>query len=92
MSEKLKVYVVDRGRSCLYMRYIDPETGKAVERSTGKKTKAEAKDVAAEWKAELKRGFWTAPSKVTWAEFRRRYEDEQLPSLKETTSEKSARY
>ncbi|HUE13434.1 MAG TPA: site-specific integrase [Planctomycetaceae bacterium] len=89
MSDELRVYIVDRGRSCLYMRYIDPVTGKAVERSTRKKTPDEAKKAAGKWEAELQEGRYKSPSRVTWAEFRRRYEDEVLRHLAPASERKS---
>lgn len=87
-SDEIKVLVVDYGRKFLYMRYIDPKSGKGVARSTGFATKKEAERAAAKWEAELQEGRYKSPSKVTWAEFRKRYEDEVLNSLADKTAKK----
>ena len=81
MNEEIKVHVVDYNRTNLYMRYVDPLTGKHIARSTGTKKKSEAIKVAAKWEAELQEGRYKSPSKVTWEEFTERYESEVLPSL-----------
>ena len=47
MNHEIKVHVIDYGRKNLYMRYVDPVTGKQVLRSTGKKTRREAERIAA---------------------------------------------
>jgi len=90
-SDRIRVYVVDYGRECLYMRYKNPLTGKYETRSTdvprdGAKARKAAESVAAKWEAELQEGRYKAPSKVTWAEFRQRYEDEVLPGLASNTA------
>ena len=94
-NDQIKVYVVDYGRECLYMRYKSPVTGKYVTRSTevptdGPKARKAAESVASKWEAELQEGRYKAPSKVSWAEFRERYESEILPGLAENTASKVA--
>lgn len=88
MDETIKVHVVDRGRKFLYLRYFDPMTGKPVERSSGCKSKKEAQKEAGKWEDELRDGRYKPRSRITWAEFRQRYEDEVLPGLKRTTDVK----
>jgi integrase len=88
MNDEIKVHVVNYGRKNFYMRYLDPVTGKQVPRSTGKSIRREADRVAAKWEAELQEGRYKSPSKVGWAEFRIRYEDEVLPRLADKTAEK----
>jgi len=92
-NDQIRVYVVDYARECLYMRYKDPVTGKHVTRSTeiprdSGRARKEAEKVAAKWEAELHEGRYKAPSKMTWAEFRERYEDEVVPGLAEKTAAK----
>lgn len=70
------------------MRYKDPHTGKSVARSTGCKRKSDALKAAGQWEDELRSGRFKPPSKLTWAEFRVRYEDEVLPGLAERTGDK----
>ena len=36
MTDEIKVYVIDKGRTNLYLRYIDPLTGKPVEKRQDK--------------------------------------------------------
>jgi integrase len=50
-----------------------------------KRDRVEAERVAAKWEAELREGRYHDPSRITWEEFRRRYEDEVLSGLKDTT-------
>ena len=33
MNDEIKVYVINKGRKYLYLRYIDPLTGKPIEKS-----------------------------------------------------------
>lgn len=87
MSE-IKVTVSNYGRKFLYMRYKDPLTGKNVAKSTGTANMKDAVKIAAKWEAELQEGRYKPASKVTWAEFRERYETERLPALAENTANK----
>lgn len=89
MSE-IKVTVSNYGRKFLYMRYKDPLTGKNVAKSTGTANMKEAIKIAAKWEAELQEGRYKPASKVTWQEFRERYETEVLTSLAPNTSLKVA--
>ena len=84
MSE-IKVTVSNYGRKFLYMRYKDPLTGKNVAKSTGTANMKEAIKIAAKWEAELQEGRYKPASKVTWQEFRERYETEVLASLAPAT-------
>ncbi|QDT55586.1 site-specific tyrosine recombinase XerC [Caulifigura coniformis] len=86
--ETVKVHVVNYGRATLYMRYLDPTTGKHVARSTGTKKQAEAEKAAGKWEAELREGRFKPRSRITWAEFRRRYEDEALSALANGSAER----
>ena len=85
MSE-INVTVVNFNRRYWYMRYVDPLTGKVVAKSSGTEIKKEALKIAAKWEAELQEGRYKSPSKVSWAEFRHRYEDEVLASLAPATA------
>ena len=86
MPEEIKVYVIQRpGRVYLQMRYIDPISGKQVARSTKTDDEEKATRAAAVWEDELNTGRYAAPSRITWAEFRQRYEGEKLAGLAEGT-------
>lgn len=87
MSE-IKVTVSNYGRKYLYMRYVDPVSGKTVAKSTGQTTMKEAVKVAGKWEAELQEGRYKPASKITWEEFRDRYESERLPALAPNTGSK----
>jgi integrase len=88
MHEQIKVHVVDYGRSNLYMRYTDPLTGKHVTRSTGTRKRKDADKAAGKWESELREGRYKPTSKVTWDEFRERYETEGVSGLADTTARK----
>jgi len=89
--ETISVNVVRFGdRKYLQMQYRDSVTGRKKTRSTGTANRREAERVAAKWEAVLQAGRYQPPSKVTWDEFRRRYEDEVLASLADTTDKKAA--
>lgn len=72
-------------RKFLVMRYIDPVTGKQKARSTKTADRVQAEREAAKWEAELREGRYQEPARLTWEEFRQRYEDEKLSSLAEKT-------
>lgn len=88
MKETIKVHVVDYGRASLYMRYVDPNTGKQVSRSTGETKKSEAQKKAGAWEKELREGKYKPRSRVTWAEFRERYEEDAFPDFAEASQKK----
>src|SRR5262249_51229232 len=89
-SDEIHVHVTKNGTGKnLLMRYVDPVTGKPVTRSTGTTNHKEAMKLAGQWQAELREGRYKSPSKVTWAEFRKRYETEVLPGLADTTDLKA---
>ena len=74
----IRVCVVDWGRTFLYMRYIDPQTGKAVEKSTGERKRRDAERVAAKFEHDLRNGRYVAPSRILWSDFRERFEAEHM--------------
>ncbi len=86
MNEEIRVHVVKyAARSNLVMRYVDPVTGKQVAKTTGTTRRREAERKAAKWEAELREGRYQKPSRITWQEFRARYEREKLATLAEKT-------
>lgn len=88
--ESIKVHVVDRGRKFLYLRYIDPVTGKGVEKSSRASNRKDAAKAAGKWESELREGRYKPASRVTWQEFTRRYEDEHVAALADGTAIKVA--
>ena len=76
---EITVHVVEYPeRPNLVMRYVDPLTGKQKTKSAGTGRRREAEKLAAKWEAELREGRYLEPSKVTWVDFREKYEDEVL--------------
>ncbi|MFV1966355.1 MAG: tyrosine-type recombinase/integrase [Pirellulaceae bacterium] len=84
--DEIRVKVVKFGdRKYRQMQYTDPITRKKKTRSTGETNRTKAERAAAKWEAELREGRYKPASKILWAEFRQRYEDEVLTSLAEKT-------
>lgn len=73
MSDEIKVSVVDRGRRFLYLRHVDPVTGKATERSAKTASRAAADKAAGAWEKELQQGASASSIFMTWADFREAY-------------------
>jgi integrase len=97
MSERIKVSVVEfADRRHYMMQWRDPVTGRKkskstkVERTGQAKDRKEAERVAAKFEAELREGRYHEPLRVTWADFRERYEMEGLSGLAVATDNKVA--
>ena len=87
---EIKVHVVDYGRKYFQMRYVDPLTGRQRTRSTRvpRSRRREAERVAAKWEHDLREGRYKELSKISWAEFRDRYEQEALAAKAPATAVK----
>ena len=90
--EPVRVSVVEfSDRKFYMMQWREPDTGRKrtrstkVERTGRKRERTEAERVAAKFEVELRANTYRPPSKVTWAEFRERYENEVLTGLADTT-------
>ena len=82
MGDEIRVAVASYGDGRnLMMVYKDPITGKKVAKTSGTTDRREAERAAAVWQDELNTGRYQAPSRLTWAEFRERYEAEKLATL-----------
>lgn len=89
MSE-INVIVIEYARKKnLYMRYTEPTSKKRIERTTGTSNRRAAEKAAAKWESELEDGRYKAPSKITWAEFRQRYEDGVLAPQSDASFKKA---
>ncbi|MBA3480324.1 MAG: phage integrase N-terminal SAM-like domain-containing protein, partial [Pirellulales bacterium] len=87
MHETIKVHVVKYpDRANLVMRYVDPDSGRQVQRSTGTTNERDANRAAAKWEAELREGRYARRQRITWQEFRDQYEANVLDGLKATTA------
>ena len=90
MSEEIRVTVIRYGdRANLVLAYTDPVSGKRQTKSAGTSNEKAAWKAAAAWEDELRAGPLCPPSKVTWADFRKRYEDEHLTTLAPETVQKA---
>lgn len=78
MSE-IKVNVVKYSdRKNLLLVYRDDVTGERLTRSAGTSKMREAMKAAGQWEAELREGRYRRVKRITWKEFRQRYESESL--------------
>ena len=73
------------GRRFFEAQWGDPITGKKKTRSTGKDRKRDAERVAGELEAELRDGRYHHSSRVSWADFRDRYEADVARGLSDST-------
>ncbi len=86
MGDEIKVTVCKYpDRENLVLRYVDPVTGKQKTKSAGTSDEATAIGKAAVWQDELTTGRYQAPSRLTWAEFRKRCEAEKLSAMPESS-------
>lgn len=85
---QIRVHVVDYGRTYLQLRYTDPATGLQKTKSSKTKIRREAERAAGKWERELNEGTAGPSSRVTWSEFRDRYQKEHLSGLAKSTFRK----
>ena len=74
-------------RENLVLRYVDPLSGKTRCKSSGTDKRSEATKIAGQLENDLRAGA-VQPSKVTWAAFRQRFENEVLANLAKATDTK----
>jgi integrase len=87
MDDRIKVHVVKyTGRDNLVMRYVDPDSGRQVIRSTGTTNRRDADRAAAKWEAELREGRYQKRSRLAWPDFRAEFERDVLDGLKAATA------
>jgi integrase len=79
--DEVKVYVINKGRKNLYLRYTDSATGKTVEKSARTAKHAAALKAAGAWQSELREGRYRKPGRMTWEGFRDHYSANALPGL-----------
>ncbi|MBC7853998.1 MAG: site-specific integrase [Pirellulaceae bacterium] len=93
MSDEIKVNVVEyTDRTHYLLQWFDLGSGKkktktsTVDRATGNRKEAEKE--AGKLEDDLEKGRYSAPKRMTWAQFRERYEAEVVVTLKATTAKK----
>ena len=86
MSDEICVKVNSYGPGRpLSLVFFDPISGKKKAKSSGTTNWREAERLAGELEKELRTGRYSSPNKMTWADFRKRYEEEHLASLAQKT-------
>jgi integrase len=95
VDHEIEVKVVEYAdRSHYLMAYKCPVSRRRKWKSTEvlrdgtKKARTEAERVAAKWEAELREGRYHATGRITWEDFRERYESEVLPNRSAETGRK----
>lgn len=81
MEELIRVKVVDIGRKNLVLRWVDPESGREKQKSARTSNRKTAERVAGELEADLRKGRYESPSRLSWEVFRERFEQEKLAIL-----------
>ncbi|MFA5056468.1 MAG: site-specific integrase [Opitutaceae bacterium] len=84
----IRVSVVAPGpdRPNYRLRYRDPATGEQHWKSSKTADRRDAEREAARWELELSTGGKATTSKISWAAFRQRFEQEALPGLADKTA------
>ena len=86
MSEEITVKVNSYGPGRpLGLVYFDPVSGKKKAKSAGTADWREAERLAGELEKELRSGRYAPASKITWKEFRERFEREHVAALAESS-------
>lgn len=86
MTDEIKVTVRSYpNRENLVLCFTDPVSNKRRTKSAGTSNEKDAWKAAAKWEEELRSGPHCPPSRVTWADFRKRYEAEHLATLAPAT-------
>ena len=83
MADEIRVHVVHRKGTNLYLRYTDPVTGKRHEKNSGTRSQRKAREAAGEWKAELKAAGTGKALVVHWDDFKEDFEQNYLGDLSE---------
>jgi integrase len=84
---EVRVKVVRLNRQHLALRWVDPFTGKSHQKTSGTRDYNEALKLAGKLEDELRGGRYTAPSKLTWDQFRDRFEAERVPGMTQGNAE-----
>jgi integrase len=83
---QIVVHVAKNGKRYWQLYYVDPVTEQRTWRSTRTTDRREAERAAARWEAELADGAGDRPNRLTWEQFRNRFESEHLASVADKTA------
>ena len=86
-----KIWLARTGKSPAWViRYVDPETGRTLQRSTGTDKKKDAEEGSlGEFRADLLSGRYAGPANSLWTTFREKYEADVLSGLAPMTLKKA---
>lgn len=85
-----RVWLARTGNSPFWvMRYIDPETGVTLQKSTGTTNKKEAERKLGAFRADLLNSRYAGPANATWQTFRDKYDSDVLSGLAKKTVQKT---
>lgn len=86
---KIKIWLAKPRRSPFWtIRFVDPETGRTQQKSTGTAKRTDAERNLGEFRADLLNKRYVGPNNVTWAAFRQKYETEVLSGFAQKTVRK----
>jgi len=87
MSGDIRVTVCKWGDGRpLMLRWTDPISGRRKTKSSGTTNQRKAERLAGELERELRAGITLIPSRITWAQFRERFENERLCGMPDSTA------
>ncbi len=87
--DRIKVWVQTfKGRTNLYLQWIDPDTGQRKTVTSGESDPKKAERKRSDKEYELNHGLHKDRVRLDWPEFRRRFEDEYLAGLRPRSREK----
>ncbi|MDA7937680.1 tyrosine-type recombinase/integrase [Pirellulales bacterium] len=96
MNHEIRVWACDlNGRDTYQLQWRDPVTRKTRQKTTQvptsglKRDLKEAQRLAAQLELELQNKHSKEPTKISWDDFRQRYEEEHLSGLAESTAKKT---
>jgi hypothetical protein len=87
MDEEKQVWLVKPEGRPYQIRWLDPETGKTRSKTTKTNRRREAERQAGKLESDLAAGKLSATTKISWADFRERYESEYVSGLADRTGE-----
>jgi integrase len=85
MSEEKQVWLVKPEGRPYQIRWLDPETGKTRSKTTKTNRRRDAERLAGKLEADLVAGKLSTTSRITWSDFKERYESQFLVDQADNT-------